>query len=72
MKNDKEYGEIVASNLRAYRNKYRISQRNLAEMINVHYTTYINYEKNASRIKFTTIIKLAEIFNCNPSDFFKE
>lgn len=71
MENHKNYGEIVANNLRAYRNKYRLSQKELAEKINVHYTTYTSYEKNASTIKFMTILKLAKIYNCSPSDFFK-
>ena len=72
MESHKNYGKIVADNLRAYRNKYRLSQKELAKQIDVHYTTYINYEKNASTIKFMTILKLAKIFNCEPSDFFKE
>jgi DNA-binding XRE family transcriptional regulator len=72
MTNNQKYGEIVASNLRAYRNKYKLSQKELAKKINVHYTTYMSYEKDASTIKFMTMMKLAQIFNCNVNDFFKE
>ena len=50
-------------NLKFYREKQSISAKELAECINVPYTTYLNYENKGSEPKYEVLCKIAAILH---------
>lgn len=48
-------------NLKCYREKQNISAKELAERINVPYTTYLNYENKGSEPKYEVLCKIAAV-----------
>ena len=60
----------IANNIRAERNRSKITIDKVVEELKVSKPTYIKYEKNPDGIKVGFLIKLAELFNCQVSDFF--
>lgn len=49
--------------LRELREDNDITQNKLVEMLNMHKTTYRNYEQGKREIPFSLVIKLAKIYN---------
>lgn len=60
----------IANNIRAERNRSKITIDKVVEKLRISKPTYIKYEKNADGVKVGFLIKLAELFNCQVSDFF--
>lgn len=65
-----EIGKVIASNIRAERNRCKMSQNEVCEILGITNRTYIDYEEDASRIRVSTLAKLSEIFNCKIDAFF--
>lgn len=65
-------GEDIANNIRAERNRAKLTQEQTAKEVNITTRSYINYERNASAIKPVILYKLSLLFNCKISDFYVE
>lgn len=63
-------GKAIANNIRAERNRSRLSQHETADYLNVTDKTYISYEDNAENVKATVLYKLSLLFNCNITAFY--
>ncbi|WP_048512515.1 helix-turn-helix transcriptional regulator [Chryseobacterium sp. FH2] len=63
----------VGTNLKKLRtNKTKFSQQEVADMLGLDRSTYINWENETSDVKSQYIPKLAEIFNVEIRDLFEE
>ena len=60
----------IGTNLRKLRNKTKLSQQEVADMLGLDRSTYINWENETSDVKSQYIPKLAEIFKVNIDDLF--
>lgn len=49
--------------LRDLREDKDLSQRQLVEILNMHKTTYANYEQGLREIPFELVIRLAKLYN---------
>ena len=56
------WGDIMLDHLRALREDKDLSQEDMAEFLNVHQTTYSDYELGRSNIPIETLGKLADYF----------
>lgn len=56
--------------LKDFRNKARLSQRELAELLQMTQANYWLWEKGKSFPNAKQIIKLCDIFKCSPNDLF--
>ena len=56
------WGDNMLDHLRALREDRDLSQEDMAEFLNVHQTTYSDYELGQSNIPFETLGKLAAYF----------
>ena len=65
-------GKIIANNIRAERNRVKLTQEEVAKHLNVSTKTYISYEDDAKSITATTLLKLSRLFNCNISAFYMQ
>ena len=63
-------GKTIANNLRAERNRIKMTQEEAARKLGITLRTYVSYEEDASTVKATTLYLLSKIYNCNVSDFF--
>lgn len=63
-------GKEIANNLRAERNRAKLTQEEVAKKLDITLRTYVSYEEDASTIKATSLYLLSKIFNCKISDFF--
>ena len=63
-------GKEIADNIRAERNRAKITIEEVAKKLEITRQTYAEYEKNGEIIKASTLVKLSNIFKCNISDFF--
>jgi transcriptional regulator with XRE-family HTH domain len=63
----------VGTNLKKIRtNKTKLSQQEIADMLGLDRSTYINWENETSDIKSQYIPKLAEIFDIDIKDLFED
>lgn len=62
----------VGTNLRRLRNKTKLSQQEIADMLGVERSTYNNWETESTDIKSQYIPKLADIFQVKIQDLFDE
>ena len=63
-------GFKIADNIRAERNRANITIETVEKELRISRPTYIEYEKDAEKIKVGTLIKLAKLFNCSLTCFF--
>ena len=61
---------IIANNIRAERNRVRLSQEEVAKHLNISTRTYMKYENDARLVTATTLLELSRLFNCNVSVFY--
>ena len=64
-----DYGEVIANNLRAERTRKKLKRWQCAEVLGISNVQYYNLEQDASGIKFSYIIQLARLFDCNVNAF---
>ena len=60
----------IGSNLRKLRSKTKFSQQEVADMLGLDRSTYINWENETSDVKSQYIPKLADIFGVEIQDLF--
>ncbi|MBQ3264296.1 MAG: helix-turn-helix domain-containing protein [Ruminococcus sp.] len=65
MTSQKKY---VAQRLRYYREACALSQKQIADALNIDRSTYAKYEGAASEPNLTILVKLAAIFNIPPTE----
>lgn len=63
-------GKKIADNIRAERNRSNVTMDEITNKLSISRPTYIEYEKDAEKIKIGTLIKLAKLFGCNLECFF--
>lgn len=63
-------GKQVANNIRAERIRAGITIEDVCSKLNVSKPTYIDYEKDASKVKTSFLIELSRYFECNINMFF--
>lgn len=57
-----------AENLRKYRERAGYSSKELADIIKIKYTTYLNYENAGSEPRYEILMKIADILNVSIDD----
>lgn len=62
----------VGTNLKRLRNKTKLSQQEIADMLGIDRNTYTNWESESTDIKSQYIPKLADIFNVKIQDLFDD
>ena len=60
----------IGTNLKRLRGKTKFSQQDIANMLDLDRTTYINWENETSDIKSQYLPKLAEIYGVEIQDLF--
>lgn len=63
-------GIQIANNIKAERNRAGITIDEVCSKLGISRPTYIEYEKDASKIQTSFLIKLADYFDCNINMFF--
>ena len=63
-------GKQIANNIKAERNRSRITIDEVCSTLNISRPTYVDYEKDASKIKTSMLIDLSKLFDCNINMFF--
>ena len=63
-------GKKIANNIRAERNRANITIDTIEKELKISRPTYVEYEKNAEKIKVGTLVKLSKLFNCTIISFF--
>ncbi len=61
----------VGADIKKLRSKTKYSQQNIADMLGVDKNTYANWESEANDIKSDHLPKIAEIFEVEIQDLFK-
>lgn len=56
--------------LKEFRKKRKLSQRQVAEMLNMSQANYWRFEKGVSLPNSKQILQLSKIFDCTPNDLF--
>ena len=69
MKNKLEY---ITNNMKSYRNRVGLSQKQTAEKLGISRITYNDYEVNPIKVKIEVFQNLADLFGCEIYDFFVE
>ncbi|WP_028121689.1 helix-turn-helix transcriptional regulator [Epilithonimonas tenax] len=60
----------IGTNLKKFRSKTKFSQQEIADMLGLDRSTYINWENETSDIKSQYLPKLADIFGVEIQDLF--
>ena len=60
----------IAANIRAERNRANLSQEEVAAKLGLTRRTYLKYETDASKLKTSNIVKLADLFGCDINAFY--
>lgn len=63
-------GKVIANNIRAERNRVKLSQQEVSDKLKISTKTYLTYEKDASNITAKHLLQLSKLFNCNITSFF--
>jgi len=63
--------QILATNLRSYRQRLGISQEKLSELLDVHRNTVALLEAGKRGISLELLEKLAQVLHCEPYELLK-
>lgn len=66
----KEKLSYISNNLKSYRARAGYTQDKMAELLGISRVTYCDYELNPQRMKIELYQQIAELLNCELSDFF--
>ena len=67
---EKEQLKFVTNNMKSYRNRLGYTQEKMADLLGVSRTTYCDSETNPQNVRIETFKKMADILQCELSDFF--
>lgn len=62
---------IIATNIKAERIRARLTQEEVARLLEIDRKTVMGYEKG-NRIDALTLYKLSKLFNCKIEDFYMQ
>ena len=62
----------VAEKLRFYREACALSHQQVADALHVDRSSYSKYESGSTAVNIKTLLKLAQIFNVNPTDLLPD
>ncbi len=65
------YHNIISDNIKKLRTKEKLSQEALAEKLNCSREFISRVENKKERISLNMMLKIAKLFNINPSTLFK-
>lgn len=60
----------IAANIKAERNRANLSQEDVATGLGLSRRTYVIFEKDASTIRLTYLMRLADMFGCEVNAFY--
>lgn len=63
-------GKQIANNIKAERNRSGVLIEDVCKQLNICKPTYIDYEKDASKVKTSVLIELSKLFDCDINMFF--
>ena len=63
-------GKEIANNIRAERNRQSKTQKEIANKSGISLKTYIEYEKDASKIKAIVLYNIAVAIGCTVESFY--
>lgn len=66
----KEKLRYITNNMKSYRNRLGYTQEQMADLLNVSRATYCDYETNPQNVRIEVFKKMADILQCDLSDFF--
>lgn len=66
----KEKLQYISNNIKSYRIRMGFTQEQMAEKLDISRITYCDYEVNVQKTKIETLQKMADILQCNLTDFF--
>lgn len=66
----KESGYVL--NIKQKREKLNYSQRQLAKILGVNFTTVSKWELGIAYPRFSTLLKLADVFKCSINDLIEK
>ena len=67
---EKEQLKYVTNNMKSFRNRLGYTQEKMADLLGVSRTTYCDYEVNPQNVRIEIFKKMADILQCELSDFF--
>jgi len=62
----------IGDNLKILRNRNNVTQQEIADYLNIERKTYVSWEAGTADIKSSHIPKLAEFFNVEINELFRE
>lgn len=62
----------IAEKLRFYRESCALSHQQVADALNIERSTYTKYESGKTTLTVKMLVKLAKIFNVNPTDLLPD
>ena len=64
--------KAIGVRIKEMRTERKISQKELAEAMNISHTNMCNIEKGKTAVTIQNLLKLKRIFDCSISEFFAE
>ena len=62
----------IGNNLRLFRQQHGFNQQKVADYLQIHQTTYSDYELGKLKIPIVVILKLADFYNIDSKDIIKD
>lgn len=63
--------EVLRNNLRGYRVRAGLKQRDVATAMDICVPTMVRWEQRPDKLPFDTLVKLADLYKVSIDDFFK-
>lgn len=67
---ESKYHNIIAANIKKLRTTAKLSQEKMAEKLSCSREFISRVENKKERVSLNMLLKIAELFNVNPSDLF--
>ncbi len=67
---ESQYHDIISINIKKLRTAAKLSQESMAEKLSCSREFISRVENKKERISLNMLLKIAELFNVNPSDLF--
>lgn len=71
-KNEVNYHDLIAQNIKKHRKAAKLSQEKLAEKLNCSREFISRVENFHERVSLNLLLQIAEFFKISPSSFFKQ
>ncbi len=70
--NENKYHDIISVNIRKLRTAAKLSQEAMAEKLSCSREFISRVENRKEKVSLNMLIKIAELFDTNPSEFFTQ